>query len=70
MVGRPFGAEEHLAAELVDAFEAPLVVVELGLAAEIGGVQAHVGQLDDSDHGCDVPRAVESTPRVGALAAT
>ena len=33
----PVGAEEHLAAEFVDAFEPPAIVVELGLVAQASG---------------------------------
>ena len=42
MVGRALGAEEHLATELVDALQAPLVVVELGLFAQVQRIETDV----------------------------
>ena len=42
VVVRPIGAKEHLAAELIHAFEPPAIVVELGLVAQASGLQANV----------------------------
>ena len=44
------GAEEELVAVFVDGFQAPAIVVELGLIAQILRAESHVGKLRDGDH--------------------
>src|SRR5579859_517885 len=45
------GSEEHLAAELVDAFEPPAIVVKLSLRTQAAGLQADVCESGHVHHG-------------------